>query len=384
MENDVIIFASNCYGEDRSAAIIAKELKKLTSDKDIAIYGASLISGGEEYHKRNIETVFTSKLPPSGGFTTQNIFTFLADLFSCSFVNIFRYINALKKYKNNAKLVVVIGDTFLAFITRMAIKHTPLVFMSLPKSDYIEPHYKVEANFIMRHTSIMLTRDKYTKDNMVKRGVEAIYLGNPIMDELETKGLKLPLDKDRLNIGILPGSRDEAYANFKMILDVIDILADKRHFNYITGLPDNMDIKKIKRCAKGWELAAEEGIDILAKRNAKVYLTKGSFTDVLSMSDIIISLAGTASEQAAGMGKPIIAFAGKGPQTTKKRFTEQEKLLGGAVKFVRDYPDGVVDEVLYLSNLKEIREMRGEKGKARMGEPGASKKIAEYINKQYL
>ncbi len=43
---------SNSYGEDRSGAIIGRELKKIFPD--VRILGAALISMGEKYKKRGI------------------------------------------------------------------------------------------------------------------------------------------------------------------------------------------------------------------------------------------------------------------------------------------------------------------------------------------
>jgi hypothetical protein len=63
--------------------------------------------------------------------------------------------------------------------------------------------------------------------------------------------------------------------------------------------------------------------------------------------------------------------------------SEQERLLGGSMKFV-NYPDGVIKEVLDLLDNPEEYKKRSEIGKARMGGPGAAGRIAEYIYQNYI
>ena len=52
--------------------------------------------------------------------------------------------------------------------------------------------------------------------------------------------------------------------------------------------------------------------------------------------DILISNAGTATEQIAGLGIPSLSFPGKGPQFTKAFAKRQSRLLGGGVLVCND------------------------------------------------
>ena len=57
----------------------------------------------------------------------------------------------------------------------------------------------------------------------------------------------------------------------------------------------------------------------------------------------------------------------------------QENLLGGCLKYVKDFPDGVTNEIIRLLEDKKLRDYRGELGRKRMGPAGGAKKIAEFI-----
>ena len=108
-------------------------------------------------------------------------------------------------------------------------------------------------------------------------------------------------------------------------------------------------------------------------------MSKDVFDAVLHESTVVIGMAGTANEQAAGMGRPVVSFVGAGAQTTPSRMIDQERLLGGAAAYISDYPEGVAREILWLLDHPEERSRRGAIGRERMGPPGGAKKIAEFL-----
>lgn len=388
--NETVLFTSNCFGEDRSAALIAAELKKILlkgRDGLIRVQGASLISKGEEYSKRKIDLLFSSYIPPSGGFPTRSLKGFLSDLFTGSLGSTFQFINTIKKNRGHIRLAVVVGDVPLLFLTRRALKGIPFVFLAPAKSDYIEPHYKIEEWYFRKNADVILTHDQFTADNLKKKGLNALFLGNPMVDELSPCG-KLPEKSGgkKMTVGILPGSREEAYDNFLLILELAKMAGRQTAARFIAALPGSLNEKTIreKTASNGWAFLKRGKQSILKKENTEVLLAWGMFTDVLHASDVLIGLAGTAVEQAAALGKPVVSFAGTGPQTTHQRMEEQERLLGGAMKYSRDYPQGALKDLLRLMRDAKERKSRGLTGMKRMGPAGGAKRIAEYIYRNYL
>jgi uncharacterized protein (TIGR03492 family) len=219
---------------------------------------------------------------------------------------------------------------------------------------------------------------------MKKKGMKALFLGNPMMDNLYVSRT-LDLAEGRPVIGILPGSRSESYDNLILILKLVEIVSSMRELTFVAAVPSALEINVIlhKAALAGW--TGKELIRNLSlmKKGVEVKLYSDSFPEILSASDVIIGLAGTANEQAAGMGKPIIGFRGCGPQTTPKRMMEQEKLLGGALKVIKKFPHDAVRELIFLLDNPGEREKRGEAGRQHMGAPGGARRIAEFIINTY-
>lgn len=390
-KRDIILFTSDCFSEDRNASLIAKNLRNLLKDKNIdcKLMGATLVGEGKDYVKRGIEQLYASKLPPSGGFVTTSFKAFLDDLFSGALFNPSKFRAAIQKNKKRIKIAVVVGDVFLLWLTKKALRgeNIPILFYVHSKTDYIEPHYKIEERFIRNTTSTVFARDEFSAGNMRKQNISAIFLGSIIMDELFSANVKINLDSKLQTIGILPGTRPEMYDNFVMVLDVIELVVADRKVNCISAIYAGLDIDMLVQKAKdaGWKKSKDKNKTIiLTKRSAIVQLNMNAFVDVVQKSDILIGLSGAGNEQAVGLGKPVISFVGTGAQTTTRRFDEQERLLGGSMKFVRSYPDAVVDTVISLLDDENERKRMGAIGMERMGPAGGALRIATHILKNYL
>lgn len=392
-QNKTVLFTSNCFGEDRSAAMIAATLKDRIVSEGAAgwdVAGASLISPGADYTSRGIELFYASELPPSGGFPTHSAKGFFEDLFSGSLGNLGRYRKRLRESRDRIGLVVVAGDVPLLWLTRRELKNVPYVFIDLPKSDYIEPHFAVEKRYMKRVCGVVFFRDELTAANMKIDGVPAEYFGNSLMDGLEDSGTGVAFDSKKPLIAFLPGSRDEAYPNFMKILDVVEHLAEMPDVQFAAALPGTLTDERIAELAapKGWNYTSgsTSGLPFGTIQNgaARIVLTRGAFSGIVKASTLVIGLAGTANEQAAGLGKTVVAFKGSGPQTTRRRFAEQGRLLGEALRYVEGDSYDAASEVIRLLESPNELLRRGAEGMKRMGAPGASKRIADYLFDRYV
>ena len=115
-----------------------------------------------------------------------------------------------------------------------------------------------------------------------------------------------------------------------------------------------------------------------------------NFDKILLKSSCCISMAGTAAEQAIGLGKPVIQIEGKGPQFTKTFAEAQRRLLGKYVFCASNYKDKndqinqtikLIIKIIYLIQLnKKFMISCNENAKKRLGENKACLKMVDDMN----
>ena len=368
-----ISFLTNGYGEDRTGAFIASELRRLAPSHPIV--AIPMVSRGNDFQKQGFETVWEGAFPPGQGFGSQEIRLFLKDIPYAR--DYFRYLGFLARRRSEFDHAFVIGDVFLLIHAYFGLGRKS-VFLALAKSDHMNPHSAIEEWVIRRFASRVLTRDAYTAQRLRANGIDARFLGNPIMDGIGEPGPEKQIQPPV--IGLFPGSRDEADYNFRRILTVIDGISEPAQ--YLCALSPVLDMEKMAESARGDGWLLTDG-GMLRKGEKAVKMGKDLFETVLHDSTLIIGMAGTANEQAAGMGRPVLSFRGAGAQTTPSRMIDQERLLGGAVAYISDYPDGISREISWLLSHPAERLRRGAIGRERMGPPGGAKKIAEFLVQEF-
>jgi hypothetical protein len=182
-----------------------------------------------------------------------------------------------------------------------------------------------------------------------------------MMDLVKTKESRRKTNETkRFTLGVLPGSREEAYSNFDRIATVL--AHSPKDWRVMIAAPPQLDLKRLKQHPFIQETVW------------------GDFQSLLNQADMVMGLAGTANEQCVGMGIPVVAFVGSGPQTTKRRFVQQGKLLLGGVRLLKGLNSAIMaQQVLKCSKDKAWFASVYEKGPQIMGGPGASQRIVKEL-----
>lgn len=313
-------------------------------------------------------------VPGSGGFSTSGVRTFLRDLPSVP--HYLGYLRTLKAHRRAIDLGIVVGDVFLLLLGRLGLRRK-LVFVALAKSDWDAPHSPLERTVLRRLPQVVFARDERTRAALERRGVRTLHVGNPLMDGLsgpEHQAGGPPM------VALLPGSRREACDNLLMMLDAVERVRDGVVFR--CALPATLQASSVavRAATAGWGAEAGE----LKKDRKVVTLVEDGFERVIAEATVVVGLAGTANEQAAGLGKPVVAFVGSGPQTTATRWRSQRRLLGEALAVVTGGPDRVAAEVEALVADPAERARRGHAGACRMGPPGGAARIAEWVIGEFM
>ena len=267
----------------------------------------------------------------------------------------------------------------------------------------------------------IIVRDELTAKTLRQKSIRAYYLGNPMMDglELENSGVstyqanpKHLQMQGQLTITLLPGSRSpEAYGNWEIMIQAILGLMEtfpQQKLLFLGAIAPNLSLEPLSELLKnyGWRgerdirtnsqssilqlpvahpqpalFSGESNIKFPLKliyKNATIILNQQAFEEFLHRGDFAIAMAGTATEQFVGLGKPVIAIPGNGPQFTPAFAEAQRRLLGASLILVK-YPEEVSAVVKSLLNDQDRLQLIAENSARRMGASGASEKIAKFL-----
>ncbi|MGL5063350.1 MAG: lipid-A-disaccharide synthase-related protein [Microcoleus sp.] len=268
-------------------------------------------------------------------------------------------------------------------------------------------------------------RDALTAEILQKLGIPASNLGNPMMDGLSPEpsapafygpDAELREMSRPIAIALLPGSRaPEAYANWQVIVEavggILSVMGDRKLL-FLGAISPELNLAALHPFLEstGWrqegeirDLCPEENIlrppissttEIehkslnlqlpltFVRGKATMILSHNSFKDYVSQADLAIAMAGTATEQFVGLGKPAIAIPGNGPQFTSAFAEAQSRLLGPSLILV-NHPAEVVGKIQSLLREPDRLQLIAENGLRRMGKPGAAARIAECLMQRF-
>lgn len=394
----VVLFVSNGHGEDAVAAAIARELSDtLPSARVLA---APIVGDGGPYRRLRIPVVTPTRPMPSGGLVGLKRSRALWHDLRAGLIRLhLRQARALRRWAPGIDLVVGVGDRLILYLARWVIRR-PLVFVAIADSAYLTQGQEIsnpgERSLMKKCARVVFTRDHLSADMLRKYGVPAMFVGNPMMDAFDITGTRLGDAGDgdpRPTIAILPGSRAEAYANFRLALDGVlcAFRAGLRRCRFVAAWADSLPIAPLSDALVGthWSLApaagalGEEGVWTVAHPDGvTVTIFTHRFGDVISQATAVIGLAGTANEQAAGLGKPIIRPPATGAEMSHTLVRRQRLLLGDAVLAVE--PDGAAIATAVRTVLDDPERYRrmSEAGRSRMGPRGGARRIAQAIAAQ--
>ncbi len=347
-----ILLLSNGHGEDLSGALVGKWLRKLHHHVD----AFPLVGFGNSYTQAGIKVLGKTREFSTGGLGYTTFSGRLTELFQGQLVYLVGRFWTLLSVSSNYDLLVVIGDVvpvICAWLTRL-----PVVTYLVAYSSHYEGKLKLPwpcGSFLSSKRFLKIyTRDQLTADDLtiqLDRNIE--FLGNPFLEPVFENQESLPSCGFRL--GLLPGSRrPELDSNLLLMLSVIDLLpfplVIEREIHFDMALVTSLTNKELKSLVsqRGWQTCNSS---IQLRRNQlKVSIHRDSFVKVLQSSDVVLSMAGTAAEQALGLTKPVIQLPGNGPQFTASFAEAQRRLLGPTVFCA----DGIVGQGSNLRNTARL------------------------------
>jgi uncharacterized protein (TIGR03492 family) len=381
-----VLFISNGIGEDLIATVLANRLR--AAGVDVAAY--PLVGIG--VYPMEIELLDPRRALPSGGFSMRAGHRhLLADLAGGLVRLWFAQRATLRAQRNRYDVVVAVGDTYCLWMA--SLTGLPPVFVATADSIRISPFGPLAKWSMFRYARCIFTRDTDTAEAITRMGLRATASGTIAMDDVRPTGETFGLPAEAPVVALLPGSRQDAGENAMMIALAARQIADQMDaVRFVLPVAPTVSRAEITRrleaaAGAGAPGTAAESVgrrdrdtgseaEVLIGR-ARVTLTS-AFADAIARADVVIGLAGTANEQAAGIGRPVVAFPAASAQFGRQFLEAQHRLLGDALVRVSDWQEAATAVLRLLQDPVE-RARRGAVGRERMGPPGGSERIADTL-----
>jgi len=391
-----ILILSNGHGEDLSGSLIAKQFVKSGS----SVNALPIVGKGIHYEKEKIKIIGKTKEFSTGGIGYNSFKGRLNEIFGGEIFYLLKKLYLTYKIRKKYDYFVVVGDIVPVFFAWVCKKDfcTYLVAYSSHYEGNLKLPWPSKFFLLSQKAKKIYTRDSLTaKDLTLQLKKKVSFLGNPFMDKFFFRDKEF--NKSEFSIGLFPGSRfPEILDNFVLILEVLEALSDLKYFQKIQfnfAIVNSLSSTKISELFKIRKWVCLDKIkdkDLLKFRYKylEVNIYWNNFDKILLRSRCCISMAGTAAEQAIGLGKPVIQIEGKGPQFTKSFAEAQRRLLGKYVFCASNYKDKndqinqtikLIIHVIYLLKLnKNFLISCNENAKKRLGENNACIKMIDDMN----
>lgn len=410
-----LLCLSNGHGEDAIAVRLLKALRY--QNPRLKLAALPLVGEGHAYQRAEFPIVGPVKSMPSGGFLYMDGRQLWRDIRGGLVGLTWAQWRLVRRWHQEGGKILAVGDIVpLAMAWRSGADYA---FVGTAKSEY---YLRDEAGWHKGHRNegwagsvylpweqwlmrrprcqAVFPRDALTSRVLKRLNIPAHDLGNPMMDNLAAEVNPTWQDAttsgDRpLTLVLLPGSRDpEALESWRTLLDSIENI-QRTYRNqpllFLGAIAPGLDRQPFQEVMVqyGWQAQSKlPALHPLTDPEAVNYrqgmtqllITQASFETCLQTADGAIAMAGTATEQFVGLGKPVVSVPGRGPQFTPQFAEAQTRLLGASVSLAPNAQK--VGEVLQgVFSKPDLLQIIAENGPRRMGEPGAADRIATQLLK---
>lgn len=368
---------SNGHGEDAIGALLSREVRSQRPDLEVRAF--PLVGGGRAYHDVGIATLGPCRPMPSGGLMLHSWENLSADLRAGWLSLAATQFRDLARHR--AEVLLIVGDLFAQLMaastwSRARFIYQPLV--SVLQADGARPplhrlameRFTYPERLLMRHRAHRVyVRDDASAAWLRRHGVHhAVSLGNPAIDVVAGTITERDAESgDRL--ALLPGSRAHADRALALMLSVVATTDLTAAVAWAMPHPPR---------PAGWEWrpgdSARGRLGTLVRGSSVVAVFERDVAKALGGAKLALATTGTAAEQAAAAGVPVISFA-LPPEHTADFLAGQKRLLGEALTVTDPDRDAIVTAAqALLGDEARFRRAAGA-GRLRMGGSGGTSAI---------
>lgn len=380
-----LLVVSNGNGEDDIACKVIDALR--ASGRGPKIEAWPMVGLGPAYAARGIPVVGVQNTLPSEGFGTLSLKLFARDLKAGFIATHLAQARFARAIRGRYDLMLAVGD--IVPLAAGLLSRTPMAFVSCAKSAYYggsDGHTGSERWLMRSRCRAVFPRDGLTAERLTANRVPNTYLGNPMMDGLEAT------DPARFGAGaivMLAGSRKDATENAAFLLSAARLGQPglgqpdlgQPGLRYLFPCHPSVDLARVAALSPDWTRADWDHpltvphLCLQSGSGAKALLMAGAFADMLHAGRLAVGMAGTANEQALGLGLPLIVVPGagnQGPAYVKMKM----HWVGEAGLSVPRKATAVAGAITSLLADPARAEAMAQAGQRRMGKAGASVAIA--------
>lgn len=406
-----LLCLSNGHGEDIIGLRILQALQQQAPGLELA--ALPIVGEGLSYERAGIPIIGAVKTMPSGGFIYMDGRQLAKDLQGGLLALTRSQLKTVKAWAKEGGFILAVGDVVpLLFAWHSGANYA---FVGTAKSEY---YLRDEVGWLPRDSWLaalenwsgsvylpwerwlmsrkrcqaIFPRDSLTSQILQAKSLPAYDLGNPMMDGfLPSASADSMTNTDEsprpLAVVLLPGSRPpEAYRNWQTILTACshlmrDLYQPSVHF--LAAIAPSLDLALLRERLEmeGWRPSSTDE-QTYQRGKSTLTVATDQYVEFLQQADFAIAMAGTATEQFVGLGKPALILPGTGPQFTPRFAEAQTRLLGPSVTLIQPEQAGQI--VQSFLTRPDLLQLVAENGQRRMGSPGAAARIAECLREKCL
>ncbi|NDE22365.1 MAG: hypothetical protein EBZ96_05725, partial [Synechococcaceae bacterium WB9_3_282] len=322
-----LLLVSNGHGEDLSGALLAQALQQQGAE----VAALPLVGDGAPYLTAGIAVLGSTRSYSTGGLGYTSAAGRWAEILQGQVFYLLKRSLRLWQESRRADGLVVVGDVIPVLLCWLLGKpvFTYLVAYSSHYEGRLRLPWPCGACLASKRFKAVFSRDELTAIDLSQQlGRSVQFLGNPFMEKVLANA-SASINKKQL--ALLPGSRlPEALNNLELMLKLLELLPSRAcNWCFQAALVAELDATAVAQLAtgRGWRCNGK----FLQWQGLALELCWGKFNQVLAECSVALSMAGTATEQAVGLGKPVLQLAGHGPQFTEGFAEAQRRLLGPAL-----------------------------------------------------
>jgi uncharacterized protein (TIGR03492 family) len=385
-----LLILSNGHGEDEIGVSLVREIRAQAAGA-VSVAAWPMVGDGAAYDHAGVPRIGTQVRLPGEGFGTLSLWSFARDLRAGWLGLHLRQLRDAIGLRGRFDFAIAVGD--VVPMLAASVGRIPFALVGCAKSVYYGPRHgygAFERWLLRRARAVCYGRDERTVRALLRARVASRYLGNPMMDRVDSRGVSLSLDPQVTVVACLPGSRSDREANAARMLQLIaDARAEYERagpMHFVFALPRSFDRLAMWRALQppasatcSWIRVSatgstDEAVESATCGQLHATFVGGALGDVLSAARVAIALAGTANEQAVGLGVPVVTFATSGVQGDYYLRMKMPFFGESAIR-VEPQARELADAVTRIVTDDALHARMAHAGRERMGEPGASAAI---------